>query len=366
MKISCITIIALSLISLFGCSTTCVVGSKKGALERVNAETQIPALKENVEILITQQKLKPERILTVGHQIGNYEEYPLFPGEIVNHEFVSHKEMIRSFNNLKLDAIEVDVQLGPQDSVLYIHHESLKEEYGNDMHAWNYVQEYYNKNRLDTLLQTFIKKQYYTSKYLYIELKTKDAYLLSETEELTIVKTKELVQSTIQALIKDPINQVSALKHIAYISFNHLALKKMHDEHVKKTEELNHKLYYILGANGFWGMASRFCCNALNNGAHMINNKGEKHELMKKMLMEQGYLTGFWLSPNTLKNTPELIHIINQERFSSFGPDEQFEIFLSTYQNDAEDFMNSIKSENEFANERFYKNIRGIVFDVKK
>ena len=97
----------------------------------------------------------------------------------------------------------------------------------------------------------------------------------------------------------------------------------------------------------------------------MLTNRGREYQDMRKMIATKDYLSGFWFAPGAISEVVELLHKINKERSTAFGKDQEFELFISSYQLSEKELLDTIRrSGGDY--EYFYRNVKGIVFDINK
>ena len=378
-------ICALILLTVSHCRKireTCVTPNTDGALFEIIELNEGPGngalsrkdfLSKVREILEKQTGQKPGRLLSVGHQLGNFKVYPVFADKVGHKDFDSTREMLYSYTRLRLDGIELDVQLGPELKTPYIIHERIIDFYSKINSKWEKARSFFEKNSLERLLESYLqKKLHQKGKYIFIELKAKHSYKLDEIEEQTIEKTMK----TLERVISKRPDGAAIRKKIAFISFNHMALLNAMNSTACGEEqniacgESGYGYHYIAGSNLPQSyLYSTLLCPEFNSADHLFvkRKKDAAHKELWEMLNADARLTGVWLLPNAVINAPKEFSRINANREKSLGPESLLKFYLSTYQVSHKKFLDHLdnsKHRGKYGN--YYGQIEGLIFDVKR
>lgn len=360
-KLLFVSVAIVALMTVTGCTRkNCVEGIKCGLVERSSAAASIAAYVEDVNTAIEKGGGKKGELITVGHQIGNYEDYPKFPGCIKDKGFIASERMETGFSDYRLSAVEIDVQLGPDGNTVYIMHERLTDRYSTGDSKWNEVMEFYNKNTLRSLLDVFVRTN---DKYLYIELKAKKADTADESEKRTVLKMLEVITAS----IPKGVNPDSIRSRIGFISFNYELLDYVIKQKKEKNMYAKHRLYYIACSDSLIGRAVTCFCPELNNPDNFLSaeREGSKVPDLWNLVNNSDDIAGIWLSPGDIKDVVSRLSRLNEKRVNNKR--NPLEFFLSTYQKRRESFFSLLNDEKALnGNSAFYGNIRGLVFDIKK
>jgi hypothetical protein len=313
-----------------------------GAISKDNAIKKIKYLKEK-----TKEHLniaKDERLSGIGHQAGNYEQYPKDPKEIGPDTIDISESMKQSFDVYGLDGIEIDIQIDQENIIdqgikgVYVVHN--KPENGLE----TYAIEYLKRNTLEKVLEYFIDANYFEkNKHIYIEIKCDNSEKLKKQEESVIEGALNVIDKLLQ---KNP--QEFAEKfcnHISFVSFNYNALEK-----IAISSNGRHSLFLIPASNRFLGwIASKIFCP-------QFNYLGRK---LKKALSESELITGVWFDPCGVNDFGKIFNEINQKRENS-GKLKPLKIFVSTYLLEENDYFDRMKTEVEGL-----ENVDGLIFEIK-
>jgi len=372
-------IILIAGIVLTSCTrNVCIpTGKAAGSIVRDNARyNMIDLYKHRILNLLDRENNNKQNLIAVGHRAGNYRKYPVFPDEIppgansINDEMPKiniTESMVESFENINLDAIEVDVQSGPgddNDSIYIVHERIPRDIFKKDLFLRNYLK----NNTLEKLLNRYIQSKYYmNNKHLYIEIKCLDAYKLDGYEEKVISRTLEIIDSVI-SLQNRKEDSSKIKKHISFISSNYLALKL-----IKRRVGQSHKLYLIAGSNSFWNKIGNITCDEFNS----IDDFDEIDDL-RSMIYSKDIIDGIYFDPKFVNNYSSVFHKINQRRKENNSSLKEFEFFISTYKLDFDDFFESLHNEKKSLddwvekenakrgniNNLFNRNVKGLIFDI--
>ena len=335
----------------------CVVGKSEGALWRTPEPGNISQkgflekkqyVSRIMDIIEDLTGKRPGKLITIGHQIGNYELYPKFPWEMEHKGFDSRKEMALSYNKLGFDGIELDVQLGPELKTPYIIHERITDTYPEADQEWKAVQSLYENNSLEKLLKEFIEKRFYKKrKRIYIELKAKHSDIIDQLEEQTIDETLKIIER----LTRNHPDAAAIRKEIAFISFNHLTLQRamMHEgcrpPQADCRDDAGYQFYYLAVSNQARSkLFSRLICPEFNDAGHLFieNRDDATYKEFWDMLNTGTQLTGIWFLPGTLDDGARQLSRLNDRRENYFGDtNHAFEFYLSTYQLSHQDLFDA-------------------------
>lgn len=364
----------IMVLSITGCvRKICVEGFNSGEVYSDGIEEFANRVKGVIKETVGINK---ENLIITGHQLGNYQDYPKYPGNISNKEFSVTGQMERSFACYNLTGVEADVQLGPDRKEVYIIHEKITDKFDNENDEnWKKEKIFHDKNTLKILLQKFIdlKNDQYAGgcrirggeRFLYIELKATKADSLDKNNEEAMVVKRSL--DTISDVVSSyPEREEEIRKHIGFISFNYHLLNEVIKAGQGNKKIKMHKLYYIACSNKTLGKAAACFCPELNNPDDFFapENKESDQKELWNLVNNSNELSGIWFSPADINNAIENFILLNKEREKKHL--FQLEYFLSTYQKSGDVFFSILdEGKNLKDNKYFYKNIEGIIFDIK-
>lgn len=322
-----------------------------GAIEAAAASKSIEEYISIIGNYVTYDNNVPRML--IGHQAGNYQQYPMYPDKLDDKWNIS-ESMDLSFNRLLLNAIEIDVRVGKDKNGtydIYVIHEKL-----GDKDIPDYFKD---KNSLKEVLKTFYIKhlKHRKDRKIFIEIKCDDS------DELTS-EDKNLIKKTLKA-IDDLINSPSQVKaditgHLAFVSFNFEALRFIKKEisRVAKDDENNSttfstdfnnvEMYYIAGTNkSCW--LSTWKCGFLN----CISK-------MEKTLVTTDVLNGIWFDPYAIDDFAGFFNGINGKRKKLAKDPLKFHI--STYKLDMDGYIDLLKDMKDTKDK--LDNVTGLIFDI--
>jgi len=313
-----------------------------GAISKDNALEKIEYLKENTKKCLN--IAKGECLSGIGHQAGNYEQYPKDPKEIGLDTINISESMKQSFDAYGLDGIEIDIQIDQKNIIeegmkdIYVVHNKLKN--GLDTCAIEYLK----RNTFEKVLKYFIDTKYFEkNKHIYIEIKCDDSERLEKQDEAVIEGALNVIDKLLEKKPQEGVEEIC--KHISFASFNYRALEK-----IAKLSNEKYSLYLIAASNRFLGwIASKIFYPQFN---YLGRN-------LKKTLSESKLITGVWFDPCAVNNFGNIFNEINKKRKNS-GELKHLKIFISTYLLEKNDYFNKMKSEGEGL-----ENVDGLFFDIK-
>ena len=313
-----------------------------GAISKDNALKNIEYLKEKTKECLN--IANGEYLSGIGHQAGNYEQYPKDPKEIGPDTVDISESMKQSFDVYGLDGIEIDIQIDQKNIIeegiknVYVVHNKLKN--GLKTCAIQYLK----RNTLEKVLKYFINTKYFEkNKHIYIEIKCDDSEKLKRRDETVIESALNVIDELLE---KNPQEKTEEIyRHISFASFNYRAL-----ERIAQLSNSKYSLFLIAASNRFlgWIVSKTFCPH--------FNYLGRK---LKKTLSKSELITGVWFDPCAVNNFREIFNGINQKRESS-GELEQLKIFVSTYLLEENDYFDRMKSDGEGLG-----NVDGLFFEIK-
>ncbi len=313
-----------------------------GAISKKNVQEKIESYKERTKRYLNISEGK--RLSAIGHQAGNYEQYPKDPGEIGPHKLDISELMKQSFELFGLDAIEIDIQIDQENVInqgikdVFVVHDKL----GNDLETC--AVEYLKRNTLENVLKCFIDEKYYKkNKHIYIEIKCDDSKKLEKQDEAVIERALDVIDELLEIYPQERAEEV--FKHISFASFNYKAL-----ERTAKLSNSRHSLFLIVASNRFlgWIVSKTYWPH--------FNYLGKK---LKKTLSESELITGVWFDPCAVNNFNKVFNGINRKR-ESRGELKQLKIFVSTYLLGENDYFNRMKDDGEEL-----ENVEGLFFEIK-
>ncbi len=289
--------------------------------------------------------------LKIGHRAGDYKRYPQNNRAIIENQVFHIKDMLDDcFNYLKLDGVEIDLQLDNKKIIaaqedIYIIHDSIE---GN-FHSQS--KQYLLKNSFSSILEYFIKKKYYKSKYLYLEVKTARANQFAKDgkDEKLAEKIFMVINDTIRKL-KLSIEEIKILKeHLFFWSFNYRILEKMDMLQKKDKNKERYALYLIVATNKFIiGNIIKFLPSL--RSMNYLNNK-----LYKKVLTSK-FLDGICFDPATISDFSVYFNKLNNGREQNSL--KRLNYIISEYKLKKNDFFKKIYSQKEKIKES-----EGIIFE---
>ena len=164
------------------------------------------------------------RLLKIGHQAGSFQRYPKDPEKISKDTADISELMKKSFEDYRLDGIEIDIQVDCRSVVdeanrdIYIVHDNLESSPGP------YATDYLKRNTLQKVLKVFTDAKYHEKgKYIYIEIKCKNSERLDNRDKEAISGALKVIDDVIRESSAEVAKEIR--KHIGFASFNYMALE---------------------------------------------------------------------------------------------------------------------------------------------
>ncbi len=274
----------------------------------------------------------------VGHVLGAYQEYPMkatrrgIKTRKYNHLAGNAVGMMKNaFDNLDLDAVELDVHVNTQkheDENLYIlHYEPDWDTLKQSQDSVKFLSD--ERNTFRGLLREFFPTYSAQGKRLYVELKAPADCRMNGGPSTPLCK---LIAKKLASDLEKHRNYIqSGNRPIAFISFSTQLLDTVHDNLPK---ELRSNIDFIL----ILSPSSRF-------KAWIASRRGwvpTFGEAAKHWMTDRAWLTGVWYSPRATNGFPDLISEINLARVSSGH--RRLSVGVSAYLQGSNNFIKGMRA----------------------
>lgn len=287
-------------------------------LRQVNkTRAAFDALRDDLAELVDFQK----DLIYIGHRMGEFRHYP----ENLNttRRLDSYKEipdmMDEGFRYFGLNGLEMDVRVANrppragENQPVYVVHDPLVENLPAPCRA------YLERNRLVTVIRHYVKKKYYETRFLGIELKLNRRHydpakgFWTSAQEYERRLGPAAVAAIDQVCADMKLTPAVRRKVQASIGFSCFHLGGL--EAVQAAGGDRYKYYLIASTDRFWsGLANRILSkNPPLRGAHL------------DVIAGLDWLTGIWFDPLFYDRPVALFNDINARR------SKKLHFFLSTY-----------------------------------
>lgn len=310
--------------------------SGMGSISRSSAQEE---MKNYTAVSLRYLKASPLGPLEMlGHRAGSFEEYPLAFAPQEHFQDVAVL-MDRSFHELKLSAIEIDIR---QTSVqgrplVYVAHDQVTPPFSRP------TMEALERNSLRRVLSHYLARGYqHQGKKIFIEIKTearpywRSHPAIIASERLLIARAIEEIKN----LIHSHPERQKLEKLFNFAGFNFFALE------YQATLAPEFSSYWIATSNG-----------GVELSLLSLLGLGGLNSFMREHLAQASWLDGVWFDPFWIERYPRVFNQINEKRASPL------EFYLSTY-----GFNDSIYAyklwKNHFSGE--LDHFRGLIFDISK
>jgi len=288
--------------------------------------------------------VESHRLLKIGHQAGAFERYPKDPEKISIDTADILELMKKSFEDYRLDGIEIDIQIDQKNIVgegvrdIYVVHNKL------EINLAPYAADYLKKNTLRKVIMGFIDAKYHEKdKHIYIEIKCDDSKRLDIRDEAAISGALDVIDEVVKSYSAGEAEAIC--KHIAFASFNYRAL-----ERIDRLCNGKHDLFFIVASNRALGWI------ATKTIYPHFNYLGKR---LKKVLLRSEFLTGVWFDPCAVNDFARIFNGINREREGNLLL-KPLKVFVSTYLLKKEEYFDRLESEREKLG-----NVEGLFFETK-
>ena len=265
------------------------------------------AVRSVVQRTVSSLNSSIEELEIVGHQAGNPLQYPQSPGKICDRAKSAFPVlpvsalMGTAFDEMGLDAIEIDVQSAPDgdDRAFVIHNRPTLRELGNEE-----VAGYLAANTIELVVRHFAESGYHTQgKKIYIEIKTTSPLGELDNDD---VNTISRMASAIDAAVRNNPQAAQVREQLGFASFNCQALEMARG----LMEGHGHTFHFIAGTN-------RPLYKLL---ARLVGESRLEDELVQR-LRDANWLTGIWFDPLWVPDYARLFPSIDEswERKLNFG-----------------------------------------------
>ncbi len=313
-----------------------------GALSRDHAEEKIAYYTQKTKKCLGMAE--GHRLLKIGHQAGAFERYPKDPGAISIDTADILDLMKMSFEDYRLDGIEIDIQIDQNNIIdenvrdIYVVHNKL------DFHLMPYATGYLKRNTLRNVLKGFLDAKYHEKdKYMYIEIKCHVAKKLDIRDKAAISGALNVIDDVLKGFSSEEAEEIR--KHIGFASFNNKAL-----ERIAELAKGRHALFFIVASNKALGWI------ATKTIYPHLNYLGKR---LKKILLESQFLTGIWFDPCAVKDFGRIFNAINRERQGN-PLLQPLKVYVSTYLLEEREYFSRLEKDRE----KLY-HAGGLFFDIK-
>lgn len=278
--------------------------------------------------------------LLIGHRLGNFRHYPLNVNRkryLKDYRNTSEL-MIKSFTEYGLNALELDLRLGP-DGMVYVVHDKIKKNIGGECLSW------LSENSFEKLLVRFIENGFSADKKLFIELKLspkifhpRKRSFFPDTVSSSEKKLIEEIFSVLDRIISVyPDRKEEIRKSVGFISFSLAALHSAY----ALSEEIYE--YHLITTT------DQFLKKSLSRALFYIPLTSEE----KTKIICSEWLTGIWFDPRYITDPVRTFLEINEQRRN------RLKFYVSSYG------MEFSKLPDRFIRENGEKlPLKGIIFDI--
>ncbi len=281
-----------------------------------------------------------ENFLLIGHRLGNFREYPLNVNRkryLKDYKNTSEL-MIKSFTEYGLNALELDLRLGP-DGMVYVVHDKIKKHISEECLSW------LSENSFEKLLVRFIENGFCRNKKLFIELKLSPKIFHPQKQsffpDIVSCSEKRLIEEIFSVLKRVysvyPEKKEEIRNSVGFISFS---LAALHTAYV--ISEGIYEYHLITTTD-------QFLKKSLSRALFYIPLTSEE----KTKIIYSEWLTGIWFDPRYIIDPVQTFLEINEQRRN------RLQFYVSSYG------MDFSKLLNRFCPETGAKlPLKGIIFDI--
>lgn len=278
--------------------------------------------------------------LLIGHRLGNFRHYPLNVNKKrYLKDFINTSElMIKSFTEYGLNALELDLRLGP-DGMAYVVHDRIKKNIGRECLSW------LSENSFEKLLIRFIENGFSNDKKLFVELKLSPKIFHPKKQgffpdavsssERRLIEEIFSVMKRVSSVYPDRREEIR--RSVGFISFSLAALHTAY----AVSEEIHE--YHLITTT------DHFLKKNLSRALFYIPLNTEE----KTKITYSEWLTGIWFDPKYIADPVQTFLEINEQRKN------RLQFYVSSYG------MDFSKISGRFFSERGEKlPVKGIFFDI--
>ena len=248
-----------------------------------------------------------EELEIVGHQAGNPLQYPQSASKIVGRTRSAFPVlpvsalMGAAFDEMGLDAIEIDVQSAPEGDgrAFVMHDRPTARELQDEL-----VSGYLAANTIERAVRHFAERGYHAQgKRIYTEIKTTSSLGELDGDDVTTISR---LASAIDDAVRDNPQAAQVREQLGFASFNLQALEMARG----LVEGHGHTFHFIAGTN-------RPLYKLL---ARLVGESRLEDELVRR-LRDASWLTGIWFDPLWVPDYARLFPSIDEswERKLNFG-----------------------------------------------
>jgi hypothetical protein len=289
--------------------------------------------------------VEKHRLLTIGHQAGDFERYPKDPGKISMDTVDILELMKNSFEDYCLDGIEIDIQIDHKNIIdenlkdVYVVHNELETQLAP------FAIDYFKRNTLRKVIRGFVDSKYHErGKHIYIEIKCNDSERLNNRDNEAISGALDIIDDVVKGFSASETQKI--FRHIGFASFNHRAL-----ERIAGSAKGRHNLFFIVASNRALGWI------ATKTIYPHFNFLGKR---LKKVLLRSEFLTGVWFDPCAVKDFSEIFNAMNREREGNplLRP---LDVYVSTYLLEEREYFRKLGMQKDKMH-----HVEGLFFEIKR